>query len=269
MYRSDVFQAYVTDFKKAFLRDAGTCTDIAHCILLAVTKAYGDMSPRTIKGHCLYIQEQCIPYLADRFSAYFCGKMPETQAEFDRWHDETCRSFLGVLNEALQKKGLAPQAYGKAQKTVNMTFKYLYCLRPEDVQRGWFRYCHMPLDTYTLSWFYGNGNAHGPDETWSNLSAERYRAIAGTILNHDCKAEYGGLSALEAEFIIWQKEKNRAALKALRSSVRQCTKSDFLRQLDASQKRALTALCGELQNAIREVNQQDQPALGSGETNHE
>lgn len=257
MSQNDVLQDYVADFKKAFLRDAGSCADSGHNILLAVTKAYGDMSPRTIKGHCLQIQTQCIPYLADRFSAYFRGKMPETQAEFDIWHDETCRSFLGALNEALQKNGSARQAYGKAQKTVNMTFKYLYCLRPEDVQRGWFRFCHMPLDSYTLNWFYGKGNTREPNETWSSLSAERYRAIENKISRNDCKTEYGGLAALEAEFIIWAKEKNRAALKALRSVVGQCTKGDFLRQLDDEQKRALSALCCKLQHAVREINQQD------------
>lgn len=267
MAQNVVLQDYVADFKEAFLRDAGACTDLGRCILLAVTKAYGDMSPRTIKGHCLQIQKTCIPHLEKRFFVYFHGKMPETQAEFDIWHDETCRSFLDILNEALQEKGLTRQAYGKAQKIINMTFKYLYCLRPEDVRCGWFRFCHMPLDSYTLNWFYGKGNTHEPNETWSSLSAERYRVIVEAI--SACKAEYGGLSALEAEFIIWAKEKNRAVLRALRSVVGQCTKRDFLLQLDDAQKRELSALCGKLQNAVREVDPQHPSALESGETNYE
>ena len=37
---------------------------------------------------------------------------------------------------------------------INMTFKYIYCLEGAKEREDYFRFCHMPLDSITLEWFY-------------------------------------------------------------------------------------------------------------------
>lgn len=66
--------------------------------------------------------------------------------KFDEWHKNACEC---VIND--NKKKNITITYGQAQKLVNMSLKYIYCL--EDFDTGinvtdW----HMTLDSYTLNW---------------------------------------------------------------------------------------------------------------------
>ena len=88
----------------------------------------------------------------------FCNSLIEPNPEykefdeqtFDHFHDYLC----GIWCEYF-KKTKKPElgTYGKAQKIVNMSFKYLRCCGDADNYRLHFQYCHMPLDSFTLEWF--------------------------------------------------------------------------------------------------------------------
>ena len=67
-------------------------------------------------------------------------------------------------------------SFGQAQKIVNMTFKYLYCLTDSDDIRKRFDVCHMPLDSIMLEWLFRNVHYDGYPlvrkymGAWSNMS---------------------------------------------------------------------------------------------------
>ncbi len=86
-----------------------------------------------------------------KFVDYFSNK----EDDFDKWHHEACEEFLDVLI-----KYYPDAKYGKAQKIVNMMFKYLYCMNFGDkdswvvLDEDYFSKCHLTLDSFTLEWFY-------------------------------------------------------------------------------------------------------------------
>lgn len=102
-----------------------------------------------------------------RFVDYFCsGCAPKNQKEFNEWHHNTCQLFLKSL-----EKDYENLCYGKAQKIVNMMFKHLYCLNGAEKydKQGYFKYCHLTLDSFTLEWFHRNVVKKGKVGVWSNL----------------------------------------------------------------------------------------------------
>lgn len=85
------------------------------------------------------------------FVEYF--KQEKSQTDFDQWHKGMCEDFLKVVKNNYE----SDIQYGKAQKIVNMTFKNIYCLQNADKYEEYFKYCHMPLDSIMLEWFYRSG----------------------------------------------------------------------------------------------------------------
>lgn len=66
---------------------------------------------------------------------------------FDKYHSIMCQKLIaGFAEENITI------TYGHAQKIINMAFKYLYCLDTNNEYRACFRYCHMPLDSFSLEW---------------------------------------------------------------------------------------------------------------------
>ena len=192
----------------------------------AVNKAYGDMTPRTIKGHTEDIKDKSAAPLIEWFTEYFKAPAPSNEDEFESAHKTACELFLNSFNEAAKQNSVQIQAFGKAQKIVNMSFKYLYCMLRNE-KAPWFSFCHMPLDSYTLNWFYRtkkkNGTKISKKETWSNLANDQYYSIAGEIKSY-VDTQFPGLSPLEAEFIIWPIEKSMVSLKELKSAIsRSCS----------------------------------------------
>ncbi len=130
----------------------------------AIAKAHTDMSRRA-SGHTPEIQAESIEWLNSRFiksSPFNCTN----QTDFDIWHNETCKSYCEHMNS----KGFSfVMTYGRAQKVLNMTFKYLYCtLTYKANVEKIIPFLHMTLDGYTLRWYkevvvkYFNDNrAHG------------------------------------------------------------------------------------------------------------
>ena len=126
------------------------------------------------------------------------------------------------FTEFFQKYGYTV-TYGQAQKVINMTFKYLYCLDDKkQYKEDIFDKCHMPLDSYTLQWYKrhiypidkNKDCKITSNDKWSGMGPKKYLAIAKDIKKHSrnltitINGELKKLPAspLEAEFIIWQEE---------------------------------------------------------------
>lgn len=109
-------------------------------VAVALDNAYADMSRRQ-KGHIPEHKEACIHYLLEVFSN------PLPTENFDEWHEAISRELISRWNSVTEDFG----TIGKAQKVINMAFKYLSC-----ITRGFDSvapYCHMTLDSYTLDWY--------------------------------------------------------------------------------------------------------------------
>lgn len=143
-------------------------------------------------------------------------------SDFDKWHDELCKNTTYGMT------------YGIWQKFINMSFKYMYCIylvtdgaEFRDFILIWDK-CHMPLDSYILNWYKRKSTVKAELSsiktiTWNGLIRDDYllirddiRNILGTPINYK---QYNGnptvpttidlpTTALDAEFIIWEGEKN-------------------------------------------------------------
>ena len=215
-----------SDFKFDMMWEAAprkelSVTETDH-VLLAVRKAYADMAMRTIKGFgdvSAEKKEELRKNFANKFIDAFCkAEAPLTQEAFDARHQEVCEDFLTKLNKLCTDCGVEePPCYGKAQKIVNMTFKYLYLFEKNEPIQPLFAFCHMPLDSSIFRYLKEKFKEHGLDaklfETaWSKLNAGQYREIQTAIRGYcreyssdyaDAADEYAKLPFC-AEFPIWE-----------------------------------------------------------------
>lgn len=203
-------------------------------ILCAIKKAYLDMSPRTLQNNDSLSQnheinkngkEELFKSLAERFSVY----MEKGADDFDEWHYKTCEFFREEFKNLLKKANKDPSGstYGKAQKIVNMTFKYMYCFDDAYTDENIIKFepCHMALDSNILFWFFCWYKQIWDDENanrkltlygkyqlppWSELKYEKeendifpqYKEIQSKIINR-----LGTTPRIEAEFVIWYESK--------------------------------------------------------------
>lgn len=203
--RSDILPQ-ITAFKNrmGITKDTISVKNHEDILEYAVNKAYIDMQPRTIKGHKISLTEPLREKLADRFCKYFKDPAPSTESDFDKIHSDFCDFFLTELNKIFAS---TPQEFGKAQKVINMAFKYLYCFDDATSYLPHFTYCHMPIDSYTLNWCFDNGlyDKKSDIPNWSTLNKQDYYDLCGkirTTLLHK--------SPLIEEFVIWPDEKAKA-----------------------------------------------------------
>lgn len=163
-------------------------------VRVAVDKAYIDMTPRTIdglglafldgikKGNANYGMKMNLlkrktseinkvkDWLADELVKVFKGGVFD-----DSRHKALCKGFIKGFNTAidainnfiktnfpLEITEIATIKYGKAQKIVNMSFKYLYLFDDTFDESGNCKYpqifdhCHMAIDAKILDWFKKN-----------------------------------------------------------------------------------------------------------------
>ena len=205
-------------------------------VLLAVKKAYIDMSPRTFKKKDDHTDEDKINpveknnlfnYLAKKISGYFSGR--EQVDDFNAWHKELCEYFIKEYKRILANAKMKADGvtYGKAQKIVNMTFKYAYCFDDACNYAQKFEPCQIPLDHYILDWFFSWYKEIWEEQNpgkkltksgkytlckWSNLDYEKengelipqYKEIQEAIKN---RLSARNVTPLEAEFLIWYEAK--------------------------------------------------------------
>ena len=116
---------------------------------------------------------------------------------FDDFHCKFCKKLI----ETYKNKLKYDLSYGQAQKIINMAFKYLYCCNNLGDYQKCFKYCHMPLDKYTLLWFGSKSGVY--IFTWSKMEEALYIRI------QECIREYlKNKIILEEEFKIWEKYKD-------------------------------------------------------------
>lgn len=212
----------------------------------SIRKAHADMSRRA-KGHVDEIRDVCAKYLAEEFSHLPSFK---DQAEFDRWHKKVCDMFIIEFNSAARSASADIRGtYGRAQKVINMTFKYLACSDISERYKDALKFCHMTLDGYTLDWYKNeiidwHNSLKKSDPTvkilkkadvseWSKLNNYwEYKKIQRLIREYlktkpsfSANIEAFGLDDLpaiplpstpfEAEFIVWEGTVARAKYRAL------------------------------------------------------
>ena len=241
MELNDAIQKFIAEERILDDRDLG----LEEKLRYAVNKAYGDMMLRTIPGHKPEIKKICSAWLTEHLGK-FVKQAFESKKEYQEKHVELCNAFLKHFNDELKKVGANPQLFGKAQKVVNMAVKYLYCICDRQEYEDLFKYAHMPLDTYTLNWYYAQSSKKGGAKpAWSNLSSEEYLKIAQEISSSlEKQKDYEGTalssSPLEADFIIWAGEKRKAALKELKSVLLKSSKdSDLIHSITAKDKKEM------------------------------
>lgn len=203
--------------RKAFAKNpkwrcAERCISNKSDVLWAVGRAYIDTMPRTVKGHGEVPKDRLESLrneLANAFCRYFDEKPPTTLEAFEEIHRTLCNEhFLAPYNKLLSEFGATEQRYGKAQKIVNMTFKYLICFDDADMRKDYFTFCHMPIDSTVLRWCCEHCGISGT-ASWSNIRDFEYYAFQKFIRNwlahnaekgaSDCLPE----NLLKAEFVIW------------------------------------------------------------------
>ena len=126
-----------------------------------------------------------------------------TDKTFDEWHSEICNWFLSEINNKLLAGKYHPFAYSKTKKAINMTFKYLSTCDNANVYEKRFHYCHMPLDSYILEWYYTKVKPNvkkSHRKKWSRLSEKEYFEIQNDIRRYFAQI---GKTPFVEEWKIW------------------------------------------------------------------
>ncbi len=122
----------------------------------SIKKAHADMARRA-NGHRDEIRKKSVEWLWEHFSAVPPFSFT-SQSDFDTWHDNTCKEYCNHMNSFIKSEGFSfDMTYGRAQKVLNMTFKYLYCTTAYKAKvESIAPFLHMTLDGYTLRWYSEN-----------------------------------------------------------------------------------------------------------------
>lgn len=184
----------------------------------AIRSAYGT-AKRTCEG--VKNSNNAITEFQKKVIHYFeSNSFPESQKDFNEKHKELCKAWKESLrNNENTGDNLF---YGKAQKVVNMMFKYMYCysyLNDFSIPEEAFKYCHMTLDSVTLRWIsdrWDDGKEIITSKTeWSKLSEyEDYEAISKIVEANEYKLE--PYTKFEAEFFIWDYEQLKLFIESLK-----------------------------------------------------
>ena len=206
-FKMMVEKAHSNDLEKM------TSPDCSIAIETAVNWAYND-AKRTMHGITKDDREEAEDAIVKEFKAYFTNPAP-CEKKFKESHIRLCNAWINSFED-----GSSLGTYGKAQKIVNMTFKYLYCCTNIDNFENHFKYCHMPLDSFTLEWCKRNIQEIDPNKigSWSKMKDEKsdtykeskniekysYHYYVARIKDYVAinKIE---LTPLQLEFIIWPK----------------------------------------------------------------
>ena len=207
IFKMMVEKAHSNDLEKM------TSPDCSIAIEIAVSWAYND-AKRTMHGITKDDREEAEDAIVKEFKAYFTNPAP-CEKKFKESDIRRCNAQINSFED-----GSSLGTYGKAQKIVNMTFKYLYCCTNIDNFENHFKYCHMPLDSFTLEWCKRNIQEIDPNKigSWSKMKDEKsdtykeskniekysYHYYVARIRDYVAinKIE---LTPLQLEFIIWPK----------------------------------------------------------------
>ena len=207
----------INRYTKIFIKNVMLGLGNVHLSLLnkcqvykVLEKAYIAMSPRTFEkmrddAEIDNAKKKEVLYeLAQKFVDYFKAPAPATQAKFDEWHKETCEWFVDEFNNRVMRpSGYKDIEYGKAQKIVNVAFKYLYLFC--DIvpgNPGHFTFCHFAIDSITLAWYKNHIDSNCAVGNWSDMTYDEYIEIQKNIRAYISK-HIPDKTPFEAEFEIW------------------------------------------------------------------
>ena len=104
------------------------------------------------KNYYLYFSQDTLAYYKynDLNNAILCEN-------FESWHENMCESLLELIRKRYIDKlengqGYTDVEYGKAQKIINMVFKYIYCFDDSAKYASKFEPCHMTIDAIIIDW---------------------------------------------------------------------------------------------------------------------
>lgn len=191
----------------------------------SIRRAFRDLTVRTMKkrnGNTVNgldnLAQNC-EFLQTQIKNWFLEN--SSKEKFDLWHEENCVNVVEFLKEYYEEKDCT---IGKAQKIINMSFKNLYALcckkNIEKKYEKYFEFCHVPLDSFILEWFYRQCKkekekiAKGKICSWSAIS--EYGKDKDTYVKGDSEIYtylffqkffrkwFADISTpLQAEFVIW------------------------------------------------------------------
>ncbi len=189
-------------------------------IPVAVELAYSN-AKRACKGIGKFegLKKQALEKIIHKLEDYLSPTF-ENKKSFDDYHKDLCKVWVDVFGGKAELED-----YGKAQKIINMTFKYLYTFSfvnnkisdKDSLSR--FNDCHFTLDSYTLKWLYKQkeeGKKVGvlskeslrslkclrADTKWSKLTDVEYMNIYKYAYEH-IRNFYKDWTPLQIEYIVW------------------------------------------------------------------
>lgn len=150
------FEKYIEQ-KKAYIvfQEANNrAQKIMNALLMAYSTAQRTFDKISEKKFDCKKKEEVFSGLGKKIESYF-NEVDTGKKEYS-WECFGCKlhEWRTSLINAFQDQFEYSVTVGQAQKIINMTFKFLYCLfQGEQDYDKYFQYCHMPLDSYTLAWF--------------------------------------------------------------------------------------------------------------------
>ena len=196
---------------------------------------FKDFTSRTVTGspksvyvdvfNDKWMENEICNYIINGKATNFCqGKTINDQGSFDEWHTILCETIVDLWNQNANKYNTEKIQFGKAQKIINMMFKYLYVsdyVNNPPTYEDRFKWCHMPLDSFTLEWY---KDINGPEYTWSNLIESEYSDIQKYIRNYLSSSTNLPSSPFKAEFYIWPFMQYRRSVTDLMKAVEKTLK---------------------------------------------
>lgn len=153
---------YVEDFRKIYIKwnneHPNQSLDVMDKKLISyfVRKAYADMMPRTFRKLSpnseidITARDKVLCMLENEILKW----LESDNKDYSAWHKECVEKFVSDFNAQVLANKYNPIAFGKGQKIVNMTMKYLStCDNASDYEER-FVDCHFTLDSYNLNWYY-------------------------------------------------------------------------------------------------------------------
>lgn len=214
MNKSSMLKNYIDRFYDQYKKSFDN-KDEKEAVKIAVDLAYKD-AQRTMKGIDQKKRNEAKSQIVEEVCKYLENS---SNNDFDSKHAELC----GIWCKKFE--GIDHGSYGKAQKIVNMTFKYMYCYYHKNKyskdKMKLFKDCHFTIDSLTLRWLNGctTNKEKKPrwlkgDIKWSSFFApekeakDNYKCEEYNQLQKyakECVADLFGkdITVLEAEFFIW------------------------------------------------------------------
>lgn len=216
VYDDKIFQSYIKSFyeneiiiplKKLNMEIPKNINDF---VTVAVNFAYSD-AKRVCAGIGEHKEkrEKAISQISEKLK-YFVKPTLSSEEDFDNYHKILC----GIWCDAFKGETKLGE-YGKAQKIVNMAFKYLftysYFNNTEILSK--FDKCHFTLDSFTLKWLRELKKRENKEKRdklkclraetrWSNLTELEYQTIK-EYASECIASKYRDWTPLKMEFVIW------------------------------------------------------------------